>query len=70
MIRTAAARLGFTLQCTAVTVLALTAFSLGILLGADALYGVAIVAAFLAGSTRGRADLCDDCDTSLVDWER
>jgi hypothetical protein len=67
MIRTAAAQLGFTLQCTALSLLALTALLLALYLGADVLYGVAAVVAFLAGSTWDRQLSCDGCGTSLED---
>lgn len=70
MMRTAAARLGLTLQCTALSLIALTALLAALYLGADVLYGVAAVVAFLAGSTWDRQLSCDGCGTSLEDRER
>lgn len=68
MIRTAARELGLTtVRCTVLTALAGTAFAVAVVAGAPALYGVAAVAAFVAGSTRGREICCDACHTSLED---
>lgn len=68
MIRTVGRELGLTtVRCTVLTALAAAAFAVAAVAGAPALYGVAAVVAFVAGSTWGREACCDACHTSLED---
>ncbi|MEU0516661.1 hypothetical protein [Streptosporangium sp. NPDC006007] len=66
MIRTVGRELGLTtVRCTVLTALAAAAFTAALFAGLPALYGVAGVVAFVAGSTWGREVCCDACHTSL-----
>ena len=66
MIRTVGRELGLTtVRCTVLTALAIAVLAIAVVAGAPALYGVAAVVAFVAGSTWRREVCCDACHTSL-----
>ncbi|MBB4921000.1 hypothetical protein [Streptosporangium saharense] len=60
-----AAQLGLTPRCLVLIALTVTAFVLAVVLTVPALYGVAVAAAFVAGTTWERLASCDSCHASL-----
>ncbi|MBB4917426.1 hypothetical protein [Streptosporangium saharense] len=60
-----AAELGLTPRCVVLTALAVIALALAVTFAVPALYGVAAVTAFVAGTVWDRRICCDECLCAL-----